>query len=342
MRTPFIRLPPFPRRLATHCRSGREVDQEFSFYGARVLMLDTRSHQAATIAVDDAPRLPGGHVARVLVVEDEHVQSLLLQRLLQSHGHMICGVADTADAAVAIAKQRRPDIILMDVRLADGTDGIAAAKKIAKEQPCILIFVTGYPDGPNMARMNALSPAAIIAKPTLPEVIIKVIDEAAQRHIADLGNRNQEADPRYVSNMMDACVLSRVGGPEDAAVDRIIDLFQRGKMSVALHHSVKEKLKSSETPNDIKTRAALLVYSVRSVPTLTEERLIRATEAIVRADGAAKFDAGPLVEIAKYKGYFITTDAAIHKRVKELESLLGIVIVTPADFVKLYGRFEAR
>lgn len=81
-------------------------------------------------------------MARILVVEDDLLQVLDLEKALQSHGHTICGVANTGDQAVAFARERRPDIVLMDVRLADGSDGIEAAENIIAEHPCGLIFMT--------------------------------------------------------------------------------------------------------------------------------------------------------------------------------------------------------
>lgn len=84
---------------------------------------------------------------RVLLVDDHAVVRLGLRSLLVNQpGFRIVGEAGTAAEAVAMARQARPDVILMDVRLPDGS-GIEACRKIKAESPeCRVVMLTSYSD----------------------------------------------------------------------------------------------------------------------------------------------------------------------------------------------------
>src|SRR3954447_8741907 len=69
---------------------------------------------------------------RVLVVEDEFFISLHLIELVESLGHIVVATAVSADEAVSMAEQARPDLVLMDIRLMGVRDGIDAAEEIRR------------------------------------------------------------------------------------------------------------------------------------------------------------------------------------------------------------------
>lgn len=84
---------------------------------------------------------------RVLLVDDHAVVRLGLRSLLMNQpGFRIVGEAGTAAEAVSMARQARPDVILMDVRLPDGS-GIEACRKIKAESPeARVVMLTSYSD----------------------------------------------------------------------------------------------------------------------------------------------------------------------------------------------------
>lgn len=84
---------------------------------------------------------------RVLLVDDHAVVRLGLRSLLVNQpGFRVVGEAGTAAEAVSMARQARPDVILMDVRLPDGS-GIEACRKIKAESPeCRVVMLTSYSD----------------------------------------------------------------------------------------------------------------------------------------------------------------------------------------------------
>lgn len=80
---------------------------------------------------------------RVLIVEDDAVTALMLQTVLSDMGCEVCGLASTAPRAVALADYHRPDVALVDVRLAKGTDGLAAAREMRDLLKLDVLLMTG-------------------------------------------------------------------------------------------------------------------------------------------------------------------------------------------------------
>ncbi len=77
---------------------------------------------------------------RALIVEDEFLIAEGLRVQLEMIGLEVCGVAMTADEAVALNEQHRPDLVLMDVRLSGERDGVDAAMEIHETTRTPVIF----------------------------------------------------------------------------------------------------------------------------------------------------------------------------------------------------------
>src|SRR5690606_15582961 len=67
---------------------------------------------------------------KILIIEDEAIIALDLQTIIAEMGHGVTGVAATHRDAVRLAKVERPDLILSDIQLADGSSGIEAVNEI--------------------------------------------------------------------------------------------------------------------------------------------------------------------------------------------------------------------
>jgi CheY-like chemotaxis protein len=119
---------------------------------------------------------PGGKSARVLIVEDQMLIAYDLQQMvLAAHGEIV-GMARTGEQAVRVAKQLRPDVVLMDVHLAGLMDGIDAAEAVLKLPGVALIFVTSQSDDRLLRRAQDLG-VRIIPKPVIPARLVATIRE---------------------------------------------------------------------------------------------------------------------------------------------------------------------
>jgi len=113
---------------------------------------------------------------KILVVEDEILIAMLLCRSLSLLGYQVCELAATGQDAIRLAKDERPDVVLMDIRLAGPLDGIEAASQIDRECDLSIIFMTGYSDPRVRDRTKALNPAAYLVKPVSPDDVMPIID----------------------------------------------------------------------------------------------------------------------------------------------------------------------
>jgi diguanylate cyclase (GGDEF)-like protein len=127
--------------------------------------------------------------SRVLIVEDEAITALDLATELRGLGYDVCGIVDTAEDAVTVAAQERPQVVLMDVRLADGGDGIEAAREVGLRQDAAIIFLTAHSDEATLARALVVSPAGYLIKPFRARELKVAIDVALAKQASEAAVR---------------------------------------------------------------------------------------------------------------------------------------------------------
>ncbi|MFH1241400.1 MAG: PAS domain S-box protein [Pseudomonadota bacterium] len=128
---------------------------------------------------------------KIMVVEDEVVTALELEEHLLQMGYEVAGVAHSGKEAVDMAREKRPDLILMDIVLPGEIDGIDAAGKIRQELDIPVVFLTGYSEKERIERAKSAKPYGYILKPLNPEQI-KAAIEIALYH-KEMDNRLKEA-----------------------------------------------------------------------------------------------------------------------------------------------------
>ena len=115
---------------------------------------------------------------KVLIVEDQYVAAVNCQEELARVGIETVGIASTAAEAWLIASRERPDLILMDIRLASRADGIETAKEIREQYGIRSLFVTAQ-DGPELREQaKAAAPVGWISKPYTSMDLIKGVKSA--------------------------------------------------------------------------------------------------------------------------------------------------------------------
>ncbi|UEM01624.1 response regulator [Skermanella rosea] len=102
---------------------------------------------------------------RVLIVEDEAITAMHIEDMVVELGHDVVEVVDTGPAAVQAAARLRPDLVLMDIRLARGTDGIAAALEIRGGLGIRSIFMSAQTDPLTRQRADVAQPFGYLVKP---------------------------------------------------------------------------------------------------------------------------------------------------------------------------------
>jgi CheY-like chemotaxis protein len=114
--------------------------------------------------------------ARVLIIEDEPLIALDIEAIVREAGHDVIRIADTRQKATLAAQQDKPDLVLADIQLADGSSGLDAVGDIVTEMSTPVVFITAYPE--RLLSGQRPEPAFLISKPFLPETVKTAVSQA--------------------------------------------------------------------------------------------------------------------------------------------------------------------
>lgn len=103
--------------------------------------------------------------ASILVVEDERIIAKGIEKQLKALGYGVTGLAATGEEAIQQATEDRPDIILMDIHLGFGMDGIEAADVIRSRFNIPVVYLTAHSDEATLQRAKVTEPFGYILKP---------------------------------------------------------------------------------------------------------------------------------------------------------------------------------
>jgi two-component system, response regulator PdtaR len=115
---------------------------------------------------------------RLLIVEDEALVAMHLQMLVTEFGYQVCASATSAAGAIAQAAVHNPDVVLMDVRLADGSSGIEAAREIYARHGVRCIFLSANLDEAIKTAVLPYEPIDYLGKPVLPIMLQRALRKA--------------------------------------------------------------------------------------------------------------------------------------------------------------------
>lgn len=102
----------------------------------------------------------------VVIIEDELLLAHALTDLVEDLGFQVLDIASTEEKAVEMVLRLRPDVVLMDIKLAEHGSGISAARSIRQQLNVPIIFCTSYSDSPDVQQnVQVLGNTAIIGKP---------------------------------------------------------------------------------------------------------------------------------------------------------------------------------
>ncbi|MBT2189002.1 response regulator [Sphingobium nicotianae] len=107
--------------------------------------------------------IDAGSRSDVLIIEDEPLIALQIEEIVTSLGHNVVGTATTHAQAVALFDAHRPELVLADIQLADGSSGIDAVNEILAKFSVPVIFITAFPE--RLLTGERPEPTYLIPKP---------------------------------------------------------------------------------------------------------------------------------------------------------------------------------
>jgi PAS domain S-box-containing protein len=144
----------------------------------------------------------------ILVVEDEVIVALDLKRCLQEMGYQVTQVVATGEEAVEVVKKKRPNLVLMDIRLQGKMNGIEAAKIVNSQYDIPVVYLTAYADDQTLTQATAARPYGYLVKPFDPRELKTTIEVAIlKHHMEQKLKESQERFREIFKQNFDAIVL---------------------------------------------------------------------------------------------------------------------------------------
>lgn len=200
--------------------------------------------------------------AQVMVVEDEGLVALSLQRKLEKLGYRVPAVVASGEEAVELAGNLSPDLVLMDIMLDGALDGIDAASRLRERLDVPIVFLTAYSDDMTIERAKAAEPFGYLVKPCEDRELRTTIEMALNKHRTEREVRESErrlattlksigdaviiTDVNASVTFMNPFAESMTGWPAGEAVGRhvteVFDLASEG-LSERTEHPVEKSLR---------------------------------------------------------------------------------------------------
>jgi signal transduction histidine kinase/CheY-like chemotaxis protein len=128
----------------------------------------------------------------ILVVEDENVVAMDLVSSLEKLHYPVVGVAASGAEAVELAGRRAPGLVLMDIHLRGGIDGIEAAQAIQRDLFIPVVFLSAFSDEATLERARMTHPFGYVVKPFNDREVEVAIQIALDRHRMEMALRESE------------------------------------------------------------------------------------------------------------------------------------------------------
>ena len=147
-------------------------------------------------------------MASLLLVEDENIISMQLEKRLRTLGHDVVGCATTGAESIDMARRFTPDLILMDIVMPGELDGIDAAAIIVRECDIPIIYLTAWADDEFVDRAKLTNPYGYIVKPYHINEVKAAIDVALYKKQSDRNLFESEKHFRAILAQLDEAFIT--------------------------------------------------------------------------------------------------------------------------------------
>ena len=172
---------------------------------------------------------------RVLIVDDDHTTTSVMKLYLEESGYKVSGIATNGREAIEKSREDKTDLVLMDIRLGQGMDGIDAAEVINKHIGLPIIFVTAHADKSILDRAKLMEPAGFINKP-LRQKDLQTTLELATLKIKNPVKRRRRKSSNSVEEILES--LYNLTPAEARVAAKLIEYPQLNIVAKALNISL--------------------------------------------------------------------------------------------------------
>lgn len=176
---------------------------------------------------------------RVVIADDESVIAMDLREMLNNLGYLVVGEAGDGRSAVNVARELRPDVVLMDIKMPD-MDGIEAAKVLTEERIAPVVLLTAFSQRDLVERAKEAGVVGYLVKPIQDTDLTPAIEIAISRFQEfrelekEVDNLQDQLETRKMVDRAKGILMDSQGLTEAAAFRRI------QKMSMNTRKSMRE------------------------------------------------------------------------------------------------------
>lgn len=127
---------------------------------------------------------------RVIIADDESIVRMDLKEMLTTLNYLVVGEVGDGQSAVNLARELKPDVMLMDIKMPD-MDGIEAAKILTEEQIAPVVLLTAYSQKDLVDRAKEAGVVGYLVKPFREADLLPAIEVALAR-FSEFKQMNQE------------------------------------------------------------------------------------------------------------------------------------------------------
>lgn len=159
---------------------------------------------------------------RVLVAEDETLIRLDIVEILRSEGYDVVAEVDNGQSALEKARELKPDLVLMDVKM-PVMDGITAAEAIVKERIAPVVLLTAFSQKELVERAREAGAMAYVVKPFTPADLTPAIEIAISRNDelraleSEVSNLAEQFETRKLVDRAKSLLITKMGLTEPEA-----------------------------------------------------------------------------------------------------------------------------
>jgi PAS domain S-box-containing protein len=177
---------------------------------------------------------------KILIVEDQLIIAMDLKLTLEGLGYEVTGIAGTAEECFNFFEKEKPNLVLMDIMLSGGVDGISAAEGIHKKFDVPIIYLTAHSDNNSLSRANLTGPYGYIVKPIEERDLYTSIEIALHRFSIDKELKTSEIKYRTLfEQTLDPIFIADESVRIMDANKAMIDLFEYPLDEIIGHKAVK-------------------------------------------------------------------------------------------------------
>jgi two-component system, cell cycle sensor histidine kinase and response regulator CckA len=196
--------------------------------------------------------------ANILIVDDEGIVVMDITARLKSLGYAVAGSAASGAEAMRLVEDTRPDLVLMDIKLVGGADGIETAAQIRTRFDIPIIYVTAYADEATLQRAKVAEPYGYIIKPFEERELHSAIQIALYRHQIEARLRQNEQWLAITLRSIDNAVIATDQRGIIRLMNPVAEALTGWTLSEAIGHDLAEVCrianeKRRADPVDVKT-----------------------------------------------------------------------------------------